>query len=125
MREPNCPGDAPIEASHVENRSSTTANGTAMKALLGFVAGRQRSLPAVGGLEAFEKQAHELFAAAEAEVIGDELAKLDVDQPSVVCQGETYRRVLRCEETYFIGGGIKVIHSAAATRAAALAGLPS
>jgi hypothetical protein len=36
----------------------------------------------------------------EREVLAEELARLDVDLPTVTIEGEGYRQVVRCEESY-------------------------
>ena len=50
--------------------------------------------------ERFEREVHTLFVEAEREVLGEELERLDVDQPSVVIGGHVHHRVLRSAETY-------------------------
>ena len=49
----------------------------------------------------FERELHSLFAAAEAEVVGHEVERFDIDLPFVTVDGIVHQRVLRCEDTYF------------------------
>lgn len=52
------------------------------------------------GFEHFEREAHALFVAAEREVLGEALQRLDVDLPYVHIGGCKHHRVLRSSETY-------------------------
>jgi hypothetical protein len=65
-----------------------------------FLADRRKAAP-VSDYEAFERELHAVFAAAECEALGEELKRLDVDVPAIEVSGVAYRRVVRCEETYF------------------------
>ena len=56
--------------------------------------------PVEGDFERYEREAHQLFAAAEQAVLAAELERLDVDQPEVSIEGRRHRRVLRATETY-------------------------
>ena len=56
--------------------------------------------PAEQDFECYEREAHQLFAAAERAVLADELERLDVDRAEVSIEGRRYRRVLRASETY-------------------------
>lgn len=78
---------------------------SALERLRAFVARRRSAREAVADLEQFEKEMHALFAAAECEVMKEELERLDVDVPVVEVEGEPCRRVLRCEETYWSAAG--------------------
>jgi hypothetical protein len=59
----------------------------------------------VADLATFEQQLHALFVAAEREVLGEELARFDVDVPAIEVEGQRYRRVLRCAQTYCSAAG--------------------
>lgn len=72
--------------------------------LMAFLEERRRSKP-VEDFEAFEREARRRFAAAEAEFVAEELARLDVDAPAVVIGGVPHRRVLQCEQTYMTAAG--------------------
>ena len=50
--------------------------------------------------ERVERELHERFVAAEREVLGELLERLDVDVPSVELGGRRYHRVLRSTKTY-------------------------
>jgi hypothetical protein len=63
-------------------------------------------------MEDFERELHGYFVAAEREVLAAELARLEVDLPAVRIEGEVYRRVVRCEETYVSAvGPMRVMRS--------------
>jgi len=91
---------------------------SALERLRGFVAFRRVATQPVPDLDAFEKELHAVFAAAECEVLAEELARFDVDLPLVEIGGVSHRRVLRCEETYVGSAGpLRVTRSLYSTRA--------
>jgi len=91
---------------------------SARERLRGFIASRRVAKEPVPDLEGFEKELHARFAAAECEVLAEELARFDVDLPLVEIDGVTHRRVLRCEETYVGSAGpLRVTRSLYSTRA--------
>jgi len=55
--------------------------------------------------ERFEREVHTLFVEAERDVLGEALEQLDVDLPSVVCDGHVHHRVLRSAATYTSAAG--------------------
>ena len=78
----------------------------------GFIAGRRSSIEPRSDMECFERELHEHFMGAEREVVAEELARLDVDLPAVAIEGELYRRVVRCQETYVSAAGpVQVMRS--------------
>lgn len=82
-----------------------------------FLARRRAATRPVDNMEAFERELHELFAAAECEVLADEIARFDVDTPAVIIDGVPHRQVLRCAETYFSASGpLRVERSLYSTR---------
>jgi hypothetical protein len=82
-----------------------------------FLAGRRSATKPVEDLETFERQLHALFAAAECEVVSEEIARFDVNAPAVLIDGVPHRQVLRCEETYFSAAGpLRVERSLYSTR---------
>jgi hypothetical protein len=85
--------------------STAVKKQSAMEKLHEFLAQRQASTQPVADLESFEKELHELFTAAEAEVVAEELGHLDVDVPELEIDGERYCRAVRCEETYVAASG--------------------
>jgi hypothetical protein len=65
-----------------------------------------------GDMECFERELHEYVVAVEREGLAEELARLDVDLPAVTIEGEVYRQVVRCEETYTSAAGpVRVMRS--------------
>jgi len=82
-----------------------------------FLEARRAADKPVADLEAFERELHAMFAAAEAEVMGEELAKFDLHVPEVWIEGVAHRRVLRCPQTYLTASGpVSVMRSLYATR---------
>jgi hypothetical protein len=80
--------------------------------LQAFIAARRSSTEPCGDMECFERELHEYVAAAEREVLAEELGRLDVDLPAVTIEGELYRQVVRCEETYVSAAGpVRVMRS--------------
>lgn len=99
------------------NLASGPKSQTAMARLEEFLARRRATRKPVEDLEAFEKQLHALFAAAECEAVTAEIARFDVNAPVVVIDGVGHRQVLRCEETYFSAAGpLRVERSLYSTR---------
>ncbi|MGH8567811.1 MAG: hypothetical protein ACREXU_07275 [Gammaproteobacteria bacterium] len=80
--------------------------------LQAFITGRRSSKEPCGDMECFERELHEYVVAVEQEVLAEELAGLDVDLPAVTIEGELYRQVVRCEETYTSAAGpVRVMRS--------------
>lgn len=97
--------------------SSSSPRALARERLHEFLEDRRRAKGPVEDLEQFEAELHALFAAAEAEAVADELARFDVDLPSVEIDGVSHRRVLRCEETYMTAAGpVRVMRTLYSTR---------
>ena len=60
-------------------------------------------------MECFERELHEYVVEVEREVLAEELARLDVDLPTVT---KVYRQVVRCEESYTSAAGpVRVMRS--------------
>jgi hypothetical protein len=70
-----------------------------------FIEQRRRAHEPVGNLEAFERELRERFRAAEAEVMGGELARFDIDTAVIEIDGVPHRRVLRSVQTYMTAAG--------------------
>ena len=105
-----------MRTSHIAATISSPKN-SAWSKLESFLEQRRRCDKPVGNLEAFERELHGMFAAAEAEAIGDELARFDVDAPEILIDGVRHRRVLRCPQTYLTASGpISVERSLYSTR---------
>jgi hypothetical protein len=66
---------------------------------------RMRAGEKPGSFAEFEKDLHAKMMEYERELIAEEMARADVDAGAVVVAGVTYRRVVRCEETYFTASG--------------------
>jgi len=92
-----------MEVSH--ERTALVTPERAFGWLQAFIAGRRSWIEPRGDMECFERELHEYFVAAEREVLAEELARLDVDLPAVTVEGELYRRVVRCQETYVSAAG--------------------
>jgi hypothetical protein len=65
----------------------------ALDRLQAFLAGRWSSKEPCGDMECFERELHEYVVEVEREVLAEELARLDVDLPAVMIEGELYRQV--------------------------------
>ena len=70
-----------------------------------FIDQRRRAHGPVRNLEVFERELRERFRAAEAEVMGEELSRFDVDTAVIEIDGVPHRRVLRSEQTYMTASG--------------------
>lgn len=66
---------------------------------------RVRTRDKPGSFADFEKDLHAKVMEFERELIAEDMARADVDVEAVVVEGATYRRVVRCEETYFTAAG--------------------
>lgn len=53
----------------------------------------------------FERELHAKVMEFERELIAEDMARADVDVEAVMVEGTTYRRVVRCEDTYFTAAG--------------------
>jgi hypothetical protein len=83
----------------------TSAYRPAWSALMTLVEERRASGKPVDDFEASEGEVRRLFAAAEAEFIGEELEKFDVEAPEILIDGVRHRRVLRCSQDYLTASG--------------------
>jgi hypothetical protein len=82
-----------------------------------YLARRRSATKPVADLEVFEREMHALFAAAECEALGEEIARFDVNALVVVIDGVPHRQVLRCEETYVSSAGpLRIERSLYSTR---------
>jgi len=62
-----------------------------------------------GAFAQFERELHERLMEAERDLVGAEMAKLDIDADTVVIAGKTHRRVLRQKQTYMTSAGEVVV----------------
>jgi adenine-specific DNA methylase len=89
-----------MQECHSEVRDDNTGRiDAALERLRTFLVARREAAPAVGDLEVFERELHAQVVEVEREMLASELARLDVDVPTVVIAGSEYRRVVRCEQT--------------------------
>jgi hypothetical protein len=99
-----------MEVSHEQAAFSTSQS--AMDRLKDFLMQRRRVTELVQDMESFERELHGYFVEAEREVLAEELGRFDVDLPAVRIEGELYRQVVRCEETYMSAvGPVRVLRS--------------
>ena len=70
-----------------------SSDTSAMARLHDFLRQRQAAQEPVEDLETFEQQLHALFVAAEREAMGEELARFDVDVPTIEVEGQRDHRV--------------------------------
>ena len=90
---------------------------TAFAKLEQFLLERRGARQPVEDLQEFERELHSLFATAEAELVGHEVERFDIDLPFVTVDGIVHQRVLRCEDTYFCASGpVQVMRSLYSTR---------
>ena len=59
----------------------------------------------LGNFGDFERNLHKKLMEFERELLGEEMARADLDVEAIVVDGVTYRRVVRCSETYFTSAG--------------------
>lgn len=91
-----------MRSSHVNAMAATTS---AVERLSQFLEERRTTAVPVEDWDLFEERTRALFAEAEAECVGRELALLDVKAPVILIDGIAHRFVLRCEEEYFTAAG--------------------
>jgi hypothetical protein len=84
---------------------SAGKSSRALDELQAFVDERCCARYPVTDFESFEREARRRFAAAEAEFVAQELARLDVDAAAVEIDGVAHRRVLRSSQTYMTAAG--------------------
>src|SRR5437867_13060609 len=94
-----------MRASISSELSATISATPAWDKLEQVLQARRRASQPVTDLKRFEDELHALFAAAEAEAIGSELERFDIDLPVVEIEGVPHHRVLRCEQTYWTAAG--------------------
>jgi hypothetical protein len=84
----------------LQSRALLSSDTHAMDQLQDFLRQRREAHGPVADLDAFEQELHRRFVAAEREALGQELARFDLDVPTLEVAGERYHRVLRCATTY-------------------------
>jgi len=101
----------------VQHASPESRGSSARERLEAFLIKRRQANRPVADLEAFECELHQMFAAAEAEAMGEELERFDLDTPEILIDGIRHRRVLRCPQTYLTASGpVSVERSLYSTR---------
>ena len=86
--------------------SSTERGARALQRLVEQVSALGVRPMAQEGFEGFEREAHELFAEAEREVLGEALERLDVDLAHVEIEGQRHHRVLDSAHRYTTAVGV-------------------
>lgn len=85
---------------------------TSVERLVRAIAARKAATAPVDDFRAFEEELHAVFAAAEREVLGHELARLDINVPVVIVEDIVHTQVLRGTATYVTRAGeVKVERS--------------
>jgi hypothetical protein len=84
----------------LQNDDLLSSDTHAMDQLHAFLHQRREAHAPVEDLEAFEQELHRLFVAVEREALSHELARFDLDVPTVEVDGARCPRVLRCATTY-------------------------
>lgn len=92
-----------MQTSHAQQQMSNT--DSALDKLMAFIDQRRGDRQPVDDFETFENELRQLFAAAECEVLGQELLRFDIDIPMLFVDGEPHRRVLRETKTYLSAAG--------------------
>jgi hypothetical protein len=85
--------------------SALSSTPSALERLERFLAVHRSQRHPSEDFEQFERELHSYFMAAECEVLSEELARWDVDVPTVEMDGQSYRQVLRSTTTYLSGAG--------------------
>lgn len=93
----------------LHNSAKETNATSAQTRLLAFLEYRNQSVSLVEDWENYEQTLHALFMEAECEVMAEEFARLDVDVPCLIIDGEMHHRVLRTPSTYVgVAGEIRL-----------------
>lgn len=115
MSTTNTSEDAPMTGSQISTPAAKPHS--ALDDLLAFIEERRRARGPVADLAEFEREARRRFAAAEAEAVGEELRRFDVNVPALEIDGVVHRQVLRCPQTYMTASGpVSVERSLYSTR---------
>lgn len=94
-----------MPTSHTASIPSTDELSPALHALLAFREERRAAREPVPDFLEFEDRIHRLVAAAECEVIAEELARLDEDVPEIVVDDVAHQKAVRCEGVYVTAAG--------------------
>ena len=74
----------------LQSHDLLSSDTRAMDQLQDFLRQRREAHEPIADLDAFEQELHRLFVAAEREALGQELARLDLDVPTLEIAGERY-----------------------------------
>lgn len=88
-----------------KTQAATAPNATALARLLAFMKERRESGTVPKDFGAFERDLHARMMELERELLHEELVRADVDVEAIEVEGVVYRRVVRCEDTYFTAAG--------------------
>lgn len=89
----------------LQNYDLLSSDTHAMDQLHAFLRQRRAAHAPVEALDAFAQELHRLLVAAEREALSHELARFDLDVPTVEVDGARCPRVLRCATTYTSAAG--------------------
>ena len=78
---------------------------SALERLQQFIEAQRATREPSEDFERFERELHAYIVAVECEVLGEALARWDMDLPVLEIAGVNYRRVLRCEKSYLSAAG--------------------
>lgn len=70
-----------------------------------FLKDARMPTPTTGAFAEFERKLHERVMEFERELLAEEMSRADIDAEAIVVDGVTYRRVVRCQGTYFTSAG--------------------
>src|SRR5438093_2021773 len=83
----------------LQSHNLLSSDTHAMDQLQDFLRQRREAHEPVAALDAFAQELHRFFVAAEREALGQALARLALDVPTLAVAGERYHRGLRCATT--------------------------
>jgi hypothetical protein len=96
--------DRPFKLHVVGSSAAQTSTPSAIDRLMAFVKER-RDKPLTNNFAQFERDVHARMMEVERDLVGEELAKADIDRESLLIEGVLYRRVLRSTQTYETAAG--------------------
>lgn len=90
---------------HNTHSAVTESSHATLQRLQGALARLRACRTAQEDFDGFERELHEVFMAAEREVLAQELEQLDVNLPRLLIDGQRYHRVLRSAQVYTSAAG--------------------
>jgi hypothetical protein len=94
-----------VSSSPSSVRRALPGSEEALARIRRFLEDRRMTAKKTEDFAEFEKDLHAKMMEFERELIAEEMARADIDVGAIVVEGVTYRRVVRCEETYFTAAG--------------------